>query len=63
MLQIFDRFGIFTYFNVAKMPYLEKLSHIQNLDILCKRNFWLKKKHAMGVLRYGLGKLAPKDTV
>ena len=47
--------GIFTYFNIAKMPYLEILSHIQNLNILSKRNFLLKKTRAMGVLRYGLG--------
>ena len=32
--------GTFTYFNIAKKPYPENLSHIQNLNIFSKRNFW-----------------------
>ena len=32
--------GILTYFNIAKMSYLENLSHIQNLNIFCNCNFW-----------------------
>ena len=55
--------GIFTYFNIAKMPYLDNLSHIQNLNIFRKRNFWLKKQHSMGVLRYGLGHNKPLETI
>ena len=35
--------GIFTYFNIAKMPYLENLSHIQNLNIFRKPTFGKKK--------------------
>ena len=35
--------GIFTFFNIAKKPYLENISHIQNLNIFSKRNFWKKK--------------------
>ena len=37
VLQIFDRLGIFIYFNIAKKPYLENLSLIQNFNI------WLYK--------------------
>ena len=47
--------AIFTYFIIAKLPYLKSLSHIQNLNIFSKRNFCFFFKHAMGVLRYGLG--------
>ena len=40
--------GIFTYFNIAKKPYLKNLSNIQNVNIVSKRNFWV-------FLRYGIG--------
>ena len=57
--------GIFTYFNTAKKPYLKNLSHIQNINIFSKRNFWFKK-NALGILGMVLAfksKLAPKVTV
>ena len=40
----FTVLGIFKYFNIAKMPYLENLSHILNKNIFNKRNFWFKNK-------------------
>ena len=36
----FTVLGIFTCFNIAKKPYLKKRSHIQNLNIFSKHNFW-----------------------
>ena len=35
----FTVLGIFTYFNIAKKPYLKNLSHIQNINIFSKHNF------------------------
>ena len=38
--------GIFTYFNIAKKPYLKNLSHIQNINVFGKRNIWFIKTRA-----------------
>ena len=54
--------GIFTYINMAKKAYLENLSHIQNLNIFSKHNFWLKKTCA-GRFEAVTSHLAPKVTV